>query len=109
LRRLPDPARRLARALAVLERSDLVQAARLAGLDEADAAAAAEQLVNAGIVDPGLPLGFVHPIIRSALHSSLSGAERAHAHREAARVLFDFPGAQERVAQHLLATEPAGD
>ena len=47
LRRLPEHAGRLARALAVLEQSDLLQAARLAGLDEAEAADAAELLVDA--------------------------------------------------------------
>jgi hypothetical protein len=47
---------RLARALAVLEQGDLVQAARLAGLDEAKAAEAAELLVAAGIVEAGRPL-----------------------------------------------------
>jgi hypothetical protein len=47
---------RLARALAVLEQGDLVQAARLAGLDEAKAAEAAKLLVAAGIVEAGRPL-----------------------------------------------------
>jgi DNA-binding CsgD family transcriptional regulator len=42
LRRLPEPAPRLARALAILDESELLQAARLAGLEESDAAHAAE-------------------------------------------------------------------
>jgi DNA-binding CsgD family transcriptional regulator len=106
---LPAHAGRLARALAVLERSDLLQAARLAGLDEAEAAEAAEVLVNAGILESGRPLTFIHPIVRSGIYSELSGAERAQEHRRAAQLLSEQPGAYDRVAQHLLVSEPAGD
>jgi DNA-binding CsgD family transcriptional regulator len=109
LRRLPDHAGRLARALAVLEHSDLRHAARLAQLEEAEAADAAELLASAGILESGLPLTFVHPIVRTGIYSELSGAERAQAHRRAAHALAEQPGASERVAQHLLVTEPAGD
>jgi DNA-binding CsgD family transcriptional regulator len=109
LRRLPEPAGRLARALAVLEQSDLLAAARLAGLDEAEAAEAADLLTSAGIIEAGRPLTFIHPIVRSGLYSELSGAERAQGHRRAARLLAEQPGAQELVARHLLVSEPAGD
>ena len=109
LRRLPNHAGLLARALAVLEQGDLVHAARLAQLEEAEAAEAAELLASAGILESGLPLRFVHPIVRRSIYEELSGPERAQAHRRAARVLAEQPGANERVAQHLLVTEPAGD
>jgi DNA-binding CsgD family transcriptional regulator len=109
LRRLPETAGRLARALAILEQSELHQAARLASLDPGEAAEAAELLVNAGIVAAGRPLTFVHPIVLSGLHSELSSAERAQGHREAALLLAEQPGSGERVAQHLLASEPAAD
>jgi predicted ATPase len=109
LRRLPEHAGRLARALAVLEASDLLQAARLAGLERAEAAEAAELLVTTGILEPGRPLTFVHPIVRSGIYSELSSAERAQGHGRAARLLAELPGASERVAQHLLVSEPAGD
>jgi DNA-binding CsgD family transcriptional regulator len=109
LRRLPQHAGRLAQALAVLEQSDLLQAARLAGLDEAEAAEAAELLTTAGILESGRPLTFVHPIVRSGIYSELSSAERAQGHRRAARLLADQPGSHERVAEHLLLSEPAGD
>jgi tetratricopeptide (TPR) repeat protein len=109
LRRLPENARRLAEALAVLEQSDLLHAARLAELDEPEASAAAEVLVTAGMLDSGLPLQFVHPIVRSGIYSELSGTERALAHRRAAQALADRPDTRERVAQHLLASEPAAD
>jgi predicted ATPase len=69
LRRLPEHAGRLARALAVLEQSDLFQAARLAGLEGVEAADAAELLTTAGILQSGRPLTFIHPIVRSGIYS----------------------------------------
>ncbi len=109
LRRLPEHAGRLARALAVLEQSDLLHAARLAELDEAQGAEAAELLATAGILESGRPLAFIHPIVRSGIYSELSGAERAQGHRRAARLLAEQPGADDRVAKHLLVSEPAAD
>jgi len=109
LRRLPEYAGRLARALAILEQSDLLQAARLAELDDAEAADAAELLTSAGIIEPGRPLVFIHPIVRSGIYAELSGVERARGHRGAAQLLAEYPNARERVAQHLLLSEPAAD
>jgi DNA-binding CsgD family transcriptional regulator len=109
VRRLPEHAGRLARALAVLEQSDLFQAAKLADLDEAEAGDAVDLLAAAGIVAPGRPLSFVHPIVRSGIYAELSEADRTGAHRRAARQLAEQPGTGERVAQHLLNTEPAAD
>ena len=109
LSRLPEHASRLARALAVLEQSDLRQAARLAGLDEDEAARAADLLTTAGILESGRPLRFIHPIVRSGIYSDLTGAERAEGHRRAARLLSEQPGGNESVAKHLLISEPAAD
>ena len=72
LHRLPEDSARLARALAVLEQSELLQAARLAGLEELEAAEAADLLASAGILEPGRPLTFVHPIVRDGIYSELS-------------------------------------
>jgi hypothetical protein len=109
LRRLPEHAGRLARALAVLEQSDLLHAARLAGLDELEAADAADLLATAGILEPGRPLTFVHPLVRNGIYSELSSSERAQGHRRAAELLAEHADADARVAEHLLASEPAGD
>jgi len=109
LRRLPEHARRLARALAVLEQGDLLQAARLAELDGVQASNAAELLTTAGILEDREPLTFIHPIVRAGIYSDLTSTERAERHRRAAQVLAEQPGTNERVAKHLLATEPAGD
>jgi DNA-binding CsgD family transcriptional regulator len=109
LLRLPEHAGRLARALAVLEQSDLLQAARLAGLEELEAADAADLLATVGILEPGRPLTFVHPLVRDGIYSELSSSERAQGHRRAAELLAEQPGADARVAEHLLVSEPAGD
>jgi DNA-binding CsgD family transcriptional regulator len=109
LRRLPEHAGRLARALSVLERGDLLQVSRLAGLDEAEASDAAALLVTAGILEPGRPLAFIHPIVRSGIYSDLTSAERSHGHRTAAELLAERAGGNERVARHLLGSEPAAD
>ena len=109
LQRLPEHAGRLARALAVLEQSDLLQAARLAGLEEQEAAEAADLLAIAGILESGRPLRFVHPIVRDGIYSGLSRAERARGHRRAAELLAEQAEASAHVAEHLLACEPAAD
>lgn len=109
LRRLPEHAGRLARAVAVLEQGDLLQAARLAELGEAEAFDAAELLTTAGILESGRPLTFIHPIVRAGIYSDLTSAERAQGHRRAARLLAGQPGSNEPVANHLLVSEPAGD
>src|SRR5436190_981864 len=106
LRRLPEHAGRLARALAVLEQSDLLQAARLAGLDESEAADAADLLAAAGIVEPGRPLSFIHPIVRSGIYAELSDAERAAAHRPVGIAARARNGRGYRRA-HWLARAPA--
>lgn len=109
LDRLPGPAGRLARAVAILERGDLQQAALLAGLDHDEAVVAADLLAQAQILEPGRPLRFVHPIVRAGIYGELSTGQRAVGHRAAARLLASIPGENERVAQHLLASEPASD
>jgi DNA-binding CsgD family transcriptional regulator len=109
LRRLPEHAGRLARAVAVLEQSGLHEASQLAGLADGEGADAAELLAAAGILEPGRPLTFRHPIVRSGIYMDLTSSERAHDHARAARILAEQPGNTERVAKHLLAGEPAGD
>src|SRR5262245_31178257 len=92
LGRLPEQAGRLARALALLERGELFQTARLAGLEEEEAAGAADLLTASGLLEAGRPLTFIHPIVRSAIYAELSEAERTQGHRRAARLLAEQPG-----------------
>lgn len=109
LGRLSKPAAELARAVAILERAELPQAAELSRLSVADASAGADQLIAAGILAPERPLAFVHPIIRAGVYGELSTGDRALGHRRAAQLLDVAGVSTERVAEHLLASHPAGD
>ena len=109
LDRLPEPAARLARAMAILERAELWQAARLAELPADEAADAADRLAAADILEPGRPLTFAHPIVRAGIYDALPSSHRARGHRHAAQLLAEDHGPTERVAEHLLSTDPMGD
>ena len=106
--RLGPDAARLARAVAVLERAELDQAARLAGLALPDAARAADLLVGAGVLDEA-PLCFAHPLLRGAVYRDMAAADRVEAHRRSARLLAEAHANSARVAEHLLSTAPTGD
>jgi DNA-binding CsgD family transcriptional regulator len=110
LRQLPEPCAALARAVAVL--GDPVEptlAADLAGLEAQEASAASEALAEAMILGHGRHLAFVHPLVRSSIYFELSAEERARHHERAARVLARRGATADRVAVHLLATNPGGD
>jgi DNA-binding CsgD family transcriptional regulator len=110
LGRIPAPAVAFARAVAVLGGdADLAHATELAELDQPTAVAAIDALTAAEILAPGPSLGFVHPIVRAAIHDDLRPAERGLAHGHAARLLMDAGAEYGRVAAHLLASPPAGD
>jgi DNA-binding CsgD family transcriptional regulator len=78
-------------------------------VDLAAAAAAADALVAAGLLDAGRPLRLVHPVVRTGLYSDLPDGERARLHRLAARMLADEGAIPDAVAAHLLASEPANE
>jgi DNA-binding CsgD family transcriptional regulator len=109
--RLPGDARELARAIALLGGSAVLlrHAAALADLGVARATTAADRLAVARIVEEGRPLSFVHPIVRAAVYGELSAGRRADGHERAARLLAGEDAPLERIAAHLLATEPRGD
>jgi DNA-binding CsgD family transcriptional regulator len=110
LDRLPAPAVALARAVAVLGTGTAVRhAAALIGVDVETATRDADALAAADILSTARPLDFVHPIVRRAVHDAIPTGERAVAHGKAARILLDEGAPAERVAPHLMATEPAGD
>jgi DNA-binding CsgD family transcriptional regulator len=110
LRQLGEDAAQLAAAVAILGAdAQLRPAARLAGLDPAAAADAADALCGADVLGPGRPLEFVHPAVRSAVHSAIAPARRAADHRRAAELLANDGHPAERIAPHLLAAEPAAD
>jgi DNA-binding CsgD family transcriptional regulator len=110
LARLPREVRDLAAAVAILgDDARLAEAARLANVEAAEAARAADTLAEAGILEAGPSLRFVHPLIRAVIYDSLPAHERAHRHGQAARVLGSAGFPAELVAAQLLACEPSGD
>ncbi|HTQ90144.1 MAG TPA: AAA family ATPase [Streptosporangiaceae bacterium] len=107
--RLGPAAGELARAAAVLgDGAQLRHAAMLAGVDLEDAAAAADGLAGIGVFEPGTPLRFVHPVVRTAVHDDIPRASRGLRHAEAARLLAAEGADLDAVCAHLLLCEPAG-
>src|SRR5215831_5044690 len=101
--RLGPAAGRLARAAAILgDEAALRNAAALAGIGLADAAAAADRLAGIGVLEPGTPLRFVHSIVRMAVHDDIPQAERGLRHAEAARLLAAEGADPDVVCAHLL-------
>jgi DNA-binding CsgD family transcriptional regulator len=110
LARLQPAATALARAVALLgDDADPHQAAVLAGLDEQAASEATGALARVDVLRPPPPLGFVHPLIRSAVYETLTPLERDAGHARAARLLSDAGAEPERVAAHLLRSPPGAD
>jgi DNA-binding CsgD family transcriptional regulator/tetratricopeptide (TPR) repeat protein len=110
LARLSPDAIRLARAIAILgEEVDPHRAAELAELDQRSAAQAMADLARVDVVRPQLPLGFVHPLVRSAVEETLSLLELDAGHARAAKLLTESHADSERIAAHLLLVPPAGD
>ncbi len=109
LARLGRDARNLARAVAVLEKAPLWQAAALAELDEEQARRAADRLTSAQILRRASPHAFVHPLLRGAVYEGIPPAARADGHRRAALLLADQGASASQLGAHLLRAEPAAD
>ena len=108
--RLGDSALHLSQAVAVLgDDAPLELAARLAaraagedaGSAEA-AAATADRLAAIGVLAPGLPLRFAHPLLGAAVHADIPAAARQLAHGYAAEALTDAGAPAAAIAAHLL-------
>jgi DNA-binding CsgD family transcriptional regulator len=107
---LGHAASELARTVAVLgDDSELQLAARVAGLSDDVARAAADDLVRADIFVRAARLGFVHPIVRAALYEDLAPGERQARHGAAAEALAREGASPERLTAHLLLTEARRD
>lgn len=110
LARLSQDAHRLARSVAVLgDDVAVADAAALAGLSAARVAEEADELAREGIFEAGRPLRFVHPLLRTAVDADLPAGARAAAHARAADLLERRGAEPERIAAHLLATDPSAD
>jgi hypothetical protein len=86
----------------------LRNAAALAGMGLADAAASADRLAGIGVLEPGTPLWFVHSIVRTAVHDDIPRAERGLRHAAAAQLLTGEGADPDVVCAHLLVCDPAG-
>ncbi len=103
-------AARLTRAVAILGGpAPLRHAAVLGGQDAAAAARLADRLRAADVLASGSVLEFAHPIVRTAVYESIPPGERALLHAEAARLLERDAADPERIALHLMLSEPSGD
>jgi len=110
LARLPSSARTLARAIAILgDGCESRRACALAGLNTEDGAVGADALRAAEILESEAPLRFLHPLIANTVYVDFPAAARSRAHAAAAALLAEEEEPPERVALHLLATDPAGE
>ena len=110
LRAIGDDAVPLARAVATLgDGIPLSRAARLCGLEPHSSVRASGRLVEARIFDSDDPVGFAHPMIRSAVRAELPVSVRRRYHTDAAELLFAEGASSDQIAPHLLAGEASGD
>jgi DNA-binding CsgD family transcriptional regulator len=99
----------VARAVAVLgPAAEPARVARVAGLELRTVLATADALAAISVLHSGLPLRFVHPILRAAVYDDLPAGERAGAHASAASLLAGEGADPDAVAAHLLLSFPAG-
>jgi len=109
LGRLPKDARALARVLAVLGgRAELRELLAVADVEHAPGMAAIDALEREQIVG-GRPVGFIHPLVGTAIYDDLAPATRSLEHDRAARALATAGADVARVATQLIHVEPAGD
>ena len=99
----------LAEAAAVIgAQAPLRMVASMAGQGIEHAAAAADALAAAGILAPGLPLSFAHPLTEHAVLDGIPAGRQSLMRVAAARVLADAGAPPGQVASHLLAGEAQG-
>ncbi len=110
LQRLGPLAERLTALCSVLAgEADSRRVAALAGVEVDDRfAATVDGLAAAGILAPGEPLLFAHPLVREAIYRSYPAAARGRDHDAAASLLAAEGADAEIVASHLLRAPAAG-
>jgi DNA-binding NarL/FixJ family response regulator len=100
----------LVRAISVLgDAASVLEAARLADLDDEAAARAADLLVELAILRRAEGLEFAHPIVQSAIYEHIGSHERARMHARAARLLSERDVTDERIAAQIMKSEPSGE
>ena len=78
--------------------ASLPMVASMTGLSEEVTAGAVAGLARSEVLRPDHPLGFVHPLVESAVYDDLPLGEREMAHARAARVLAAAGASPEQVA-----------
>ena len=110
VRRLSEDAVALARGVSVFpDGAELEDAAAVAGLAAAPAAAAADGLVAAHVLGNEDRLRFLHPVMRTAVYGQLGPFERRAGHAAAARLLRERGAPVEAIAGQLLRAAAEGD
>jgi DNA-binding NarL/FixJ family response regulator len=110
LARMPDGARPLAEAVAVLgDHTSGAAAVRLAELELGASSAAESALVRAGILEERNGLCFTHPLVRATVLHGLAPSRRADLHARAVVELRERDAEPEELAAHLLHVDPAAD
>ena len=82
--------------------------ARLARLGPEDTQEAMDALIEMGILAPGQPARFAHPLVLQAIYGDLPITSRAAAHGRAAEILASDGAPVDEIAAHLLLSEPMG-
>jgi len=107
---LGSGAREVARACAILgDGAAPHTVATIAGLSDAEVREAADALRAAGVFAPTASIEFAHPIVHSAVRAGVPPGRWASAHANAARLEAAAGAPAERIALHLLATDPSAD
>jgi DNA-binding CsgD family transcriptional regulator len=110
LGRLPSEARAVAEAVALLEpNAELRWIAEVTNFDIDVVAAAADSLLELGMLRSVEPCRYEHPILRSAVESEMAPARRGRLHLKAARAFSAAGMTVESVAAHLMLTPPSGE
>ena len=109
LARLSAEAVQVARTIAVLgDGAEFGTVAELAELEPLAVAASTRELVQAEILRPEPPLGFVHPLVQAAVYHDLAPGERELYHERAAMLLIALGAPKQQVAAHALVIPPQG-
>lgn len=110
LARLTPECTDLVRALTIFgEGASDALLSEFTGLDEQEIAEAISRTVQAEILRPEQPLGFVHPLVREAIYQDIPAGERELMHLRAARQLDANNDSSQRIAAQLLNVPPRGD
>ena len=110
LGRMSPAALTAARAIAVLgPTATTARACQLAELDADACADAVAALMSEQLIEGEHALGFVHPLVRSAIYEDLAPPVRQRWHARAARMLDGESAPPEEVTVHLLASAASGD